>query len=472
MYPSLKQFRQFWKTCDRITVYKEISGDMDTPVSMLSRLLTFDKALLLESARQNKTYSRFSFLAFEIADKLVLHPDGVYRGDERIGDFSFLDGLLRGCKMPAEQPFGDFCGGYVARLDFEFVSVCDVLKTPLAKPGQQTIGSFYLVERFLVYDNYTNSIYLALCRARDDSEPDDAYREIVRGLDKTEEQLRTLPRSKPLTVEPKVIRDIPRGLFIDKVQRTREMIGKGKAIQVVLSDYLEAEGINPFEFYRNLRRINPSPYMYFLKDGEECIVGSSPEIHIRIRDRKAVLKPIAGTKRRDPSIDLDETIASLKADEKERTEHLMLVDLARNDLSRICAVGTVGVKSFMNPEVYSHVVHLVSEVEGELSNQVTIFDALRQTFPAGTVSGAPKVRAIEIIDEMEDYSRGPYAGCIGYIGFNGSVDMAITIRTAVFNGKRSRLQAGAGIVYDSVPEREYDEVINKLLALLKSGGLA
>ncbi|HAR96697.1 MAG TPA: hypothetical protein DCR97_12165 [Deltaproteobacteria bacterium] len=254
--------------------------------------------------------------------------------------------------------------------------------------------------------------------------------------------------------------------------RVREMIGEGEAIQVVLSDFLEAEGIDPFDFYRNLRRINPSPYMYFLKDGDSYIVGSSPEIHVRIRDRKAILKPIAGTRRRDPAVDLNETIASLTADEKERAEHLMLVDLARNDLSRICTVGSVQVKSFMEPEVYSHVVHLVSEVEGDLSEQVSIFEALKQTFPAGTVSGAPKVRAIEIIDEMEDHPRGPYAGCIGYIGFNGSVDMAITIRTAVFDGKKSRLQAGAGVVYDSVPEKEYDEVMNKLLALLKSGGLA
>lgn len=472
MYPTLKEFGQLWKTCERITVYKEISGDMDTPVSMLSRLLTFDKALLLESAKQNKTYSRFSFLAFEVADKLVLRTDGVYRDDGRIGDISLMDGLLREHMMPAEQRFGDFCGGYVGCLNFEFVGMCDVLKTPLRKSGQGIIGIFYLVEKFLVYDNYTNSIYLAMSRARDDSESDDVYREIARELDKTEEQIRALPRTKPASEEPKVIRGIPRGLFIDKVARVREMIGEGEAIQVVLSDFLEAEGINPFEFYRNLRRINPSPYMYFVKDGKDFIVGSSPEIHVRIRDRKAVLKPIAGTKRRDPSVDLDETIASLTADEKERAEHLMLVDLARNDLSRICTVGSVGVKSFMNPEVYSHVVHLVSEVEGELSQQVTIFNALKQTFPAGTVSGAPKVRAIEIIDEMEDHPRGPYAGCIGYIGFNGSVDMAITIRTAVFNGTRSRLQAGAGIVYDSVPEREYDEVMNKLLALLKSGGLA
>jgi anthranilate synthase component I len=186
----------------------------------------------------------------------------------------------------------------------------------------------------------------------------------------------------------------------------------------------------------------------------------------------ATLKPIAGTKTHGPSDDLQKVIETLTNDEKERAEHLMLVDLARNDLSRICKVGTVEVQSFMEPEVYSHVVHMVTEVKGDLCDGIHVVDALKQTFPAGTVSGAPKVRAIEVIDEMEDFARGPYAGCVGYIGFDGSLDMAITIRTAVFNQNRARLQAGAGIVYDSVPEREYDEVMNKLLVLMKAGGLA
>ncbi len=247
---------------------------------------------------------------------------------------------------------------------------------------------------------------------------------------------------------------------------------EGEAIQIVLSDFLEAENVDPFQFYRHLRKINPSPYLYFLKDNDAYIVGSSPEIHLQIRGREATLKPIAGTKPLTGACDVQEVINSLTTDEKEKAEHLMLVDLARNDLSRICKVGTVRVKSFMQPEIYSHVAHLVSEVEGMLADRVDVFEALKQTFPAGTVSGAPKVRAIEAIDEMEEHARGPYAGCIGYVGFDGSVDMAITIRTAIFAGDRVRLQAGAGIVSDSVAEREYDEVMNKLLVLLKSGGLA
>jgi anthranilate synthase component 1 len=274
------------------------------------------------------------------------------------------------------------------------------------------------------------------------------------------------PGGKPL-----ITRKIPKAAFMEKVSTIKRMIEEGEAIQVVLSDYLEVEGLDPFDFYRNLRRINPSPYMYFLKDGNFSIVGSSPEVHIKITGRKAILKPIAGTKPRRGFDDVDKIIKELSSDEKEKAEHLMLVDLARNDLSRICSIGSVAVKSFMEPEIYSHVSHLVSHVEGELTAAMGPLEAVKRTFPAGTVSGAPKTRAIEIIDEMEKSVRGPYAGCLGYLGFNGNVDMAITIRTAYFSGQKARLQAGAGIVYDSIPEREYEEVLNKLGALIKSGGM-
>jgi len=351
------------------------------------------------------------------------------------------------------------------------VGACAILKKPLSR-GEGVLGVLYLIEKFCVYDNYTNKLYVAVSRLVGDDDPGDVYHEISRDLDRTEALIKGLVPSAALEQKPQVSRRIPRGLFIDKVSRARDMIAEGEAIQIVLSDFLEAEQIDPFEFYRNLRKINPSPYMYVLKDGEDCLVGSSPEIHLQIRGRIATLKPIAGTKKRSPGDNVDEIVDALTKDEKEKAEHLMLVDLARNDLSRICEVGSVDVKSFMEPEVYSHVVHLVTEVTGTLRDGVHVFEALTETFPAGTVSGAPKVRAIEVIDEMEEHRRGPYAGCVGYIGFDGSLDMAITIRTAIFEGRKARLQAGAGIVYDSVPEREHDEVMNKLLVLMKAGGLA
>ncbi len=471
MYPALNEFKQLSREFERIAVYKEVDGDMDTPVSLLRKFLPFEKAVLLESARQNKTYSRFSFLAFDVAEKLVVRDDGVYVNGERQCPVSGLGAFLVQNSMPSPREFGDFSGGYVGYLNFEFVGECGILKKPLSKAAG-VLGVLYLVEKFCVYDNYTNKLYLAISRLTEAGDPGDAYHAISRELDRTEALIKGLSAAATEEQKPAIVRRIPRGLFVDKVGRARDMIAEGEAIQIVLSDFLEADDIDPFEFYRNLRKINPSPYMYFLKDNGTCIVGSSPEIHLQVRGRMATLKPIAGTKKRSPGDNVEELIDSLTKDEKERAEHLMLVDLARNDLSRICEVGSVDVTSFMEPEVYSHVVHMVSEVTGQLRAGMHVFEALKQTFPAGTVSGAPKVRAIEAIDEMEEYPRGPYAGCVGYIGFDGSLDMAITIRTAVFNGRRARLQAGAGIVYDSVPEREHDEVMNKLLVLMKAGGLA
>jgi anthranilate synthase component I len=471
MYPSLEEFKQLSRTFERVTVYKEMNGDMDTPVSLLSKFLPFGSAILLESANQNKTYSRFSFLAFDITEKLVVRRDGVFAGDELRCPLSRLEEVLTQDTMPPHGAFGDFQGGYVGYLNFEFVGECGILKRPLTK-AEGLLGVLYLIERFCVYDNYTNKLYLAVSHHVDADDPEDAYRAISRELDRTEERIKSLVPAHGPALTPALARNIPRGLFIDRVGRAREMIAEGEAIQIVLSDFLEADNIDPFEFYRNLRKINPSPYMYFLKDMDTFVVGSSPEIHLQVRDRVATLKPIAGTKKRTPGEKLEEIIEALTHDEKEKAEHLMLVDLARNDLSRICQVGSVAVESFMQPEVYSHVVHMVTEVKGKLKDGMHVFEALKQTFPAGTVSGAPKVRAIEVIDELEEHARGPYAGCVGYIGFDGSTDMAITIRTAVFEKNRAKLQGGAGIVFDSVPEREYDEVMNKLLVLMKAGGLA
>lgn len=471
MYPSLEEFKELSKKYNRITVYKETDGDMDTPVSILSRLLSLDRAILLESAKENKVYSRFSFLAFGIREKLLLKEDGLYSNGKRLGDISHLEEILLQNRTAPYEGFGDFSGGYVGYLNFGFVDQCNILRQPL-RHKESDAGALYLVEKFCVYDNYTNRLYIALSKKIDGSIPAEGiYERIREELEKSERELKSLSGVRPMSLNPAVTRSIPKEEFMHKVEKIREMIGAGEAIQVVLSDYLEIDHLDPFQFYRNLRKINPSPYMYFIKDEKSFIVGSSPEVHIRVRGKTAYLRPIAGTKPRGESDNLDEIIKNLTEDEKERAEHLMLVDLARNDLSRICAVGTVSVESFMEPEVYSHVVHLVSQVKGELKESAGVTDAITETFPAGTVSGAPKTRAIEIIDELEEEPRGVYSGCTGYIGFNGNVDMAITIRTAVFNGFKARLQAGAGIVYDSVPEKEYQEVMNKLKALIRSGGI-
>ncbi len=471
MYPSLEEFKELSRKYNRVTVYKETDGDMDTPVSILSRLLSMDRTILLESAKQDKVYSRFSFLAFDIREKLLVREDGLYSNGKRLGDISYLEEILLQNRTAHQQDYGDFSGGYAGYLNFGFAGQCDILRAPL-RHQDPDMGVLYLVEKFCVYDNYTNRLYIALSKKIDGSIPAEGiYERLGEELAASERELRSLPAVRPMPVNPVVARSIPREAFMEKVQRIREMIGEGEAIQVVLSDYLEIENLDPFRFYRNLRKINPSPYMFFIKDGNSSIVGSSPEVHLRIRGRTAFLRPIAGTKPHGGPGSTDDVAKELAGDEKEKAEHLMLVDLARNDLARICRTGSVGVESFMEPEVYSHVIHLVSQVKGELKDGSDAIEAIIRTFPAGTVSGAPKTRAIEIIDEIEDVPRGAYAGCTGYIGFNGNVDMAITIRTAVFNGFKARLQAGAGIVYDSVPEKEYEEVLSKLKALLRSGGI-
>jgi anthranilate synthase component 1 len=473
MYPEYEEFEVLAEQVDRITLYRETGADMDTPVSILSRFLGFSRAILLESARGDKTYSRFSFLAFDMEEKVVLKKDGFHGNGGPPEGIAALERDLREVCGPWTGDFGDFRGGYVGYFNYEFVEMCDILRRPLTK-GDDVLGILYVVEKWLVYDNYTNKAFLALskkvdmCRNRN---PKDLFASMSAELDAMDERLQGLPRMAAIPGRPVVARTIPKIPFMDKVNRVKEMIEKGEAIQIVLSDYLMVEDLDPFEFYRNLRRINPSPYMYFLKDGDSYIVGSSPEVHIRITDRKAALKPIAGTKPRKGGEDVAAIIEDLSGDEKERAEHLMLVDLARNDLSRICTTGTVKVESFMEPEVYSHVIHLVSLVTGDLADDINPLEAVKRTFPAGTVSGAPKTRAIEIIDEVEEITRGPYAGCLGYLGFNGNVNMAITIRTAFFTGRTARFQAGAGIVYDSVAEKEFEEVLNKLGALIRSGGI-
>jgi len=471
MYPSLEEFKELSKTYNRLTVYKETDGDMDTPVSILSRLLSLNRVILLESAKESKVYSRFSFLAFDIREKLLVREDGLYSKGKRLGDIAYLEEILLQNRTGPVQGFGDFSGGYAGYLNFGFVGQCDILRHPLVHKDPY-YGVLYLVEKFCVYDNYTNRLYIALSKKIDGSiPPEGIYERIGEELLRSENELKGLAMVRPMPVEPAVTRNIPKERFMEKVLEIKKMIEEGEAIQVVLSDYLEIENLDPFQFYRNLRKINPSPYMFFIKDANTSIVGSSPEVHLRIRGSTAYLRPIAGTRPRGGPGTLDTIKRELAEDEKEKAEHLMLVDLARNDLSRICRPGSVSVESFMEPEVYSHVVHLVSQVKGELKDASDTIEAITRTFPAGTVSGAPKTRAIEIIDELEDTPRGMYAGCTGYIGFNGNVDMAITIRTAVFDGYKARLQAGAGIVYDSVPEKEYREVMSKLKALLRSGGI-
>ncbi|SDC02762.1 anthranilate synthase component 1 [Desulfurella multipotens] len=464
MYPTYSEFVDLSKVYDRIPVYMEIDGDLDTPVSLLRSLLDKENCLLLESANQKKIYSRFSFLAFNVK-KFVLDKNGQLEGTRQ--DLGFIKEFLKKNQSASFEEYGNFSGGFIALLSFEFVNECGILREKL-KYLPDVLGVFYFVDKFLVYDNYTNKLYLA--KSQIAKEPD-AYQKAHQDLLLFKEELLSCEIKNGVS-SPKIIRKIPKKDFIEKVNFLKKQIEEGEAIQVVLSDYIEVNGLNPFEFYRNLRKFNPSPYMFFIKDASNYVVGSSPEVHISVRKNIAIIKPIAGTRPIGES--LEKTVIleqELLKDEKENAEHLMLLDLARNDLSRVCKPLSVKVKSFRQIEHYSHVMHLVSEVEGQIDDSFDLIDCLTNTFPAGTVSGAPKVRAIELIEETEKQCRGFYAGCVGYIGLSGNMDMAITIRTAFFENDKARFQAGAGIVYDSIAENEYKEVLSKLGAMLQAGGI-
>ncbi len=475
MFPSQQEFERLLNVFERVPVYLEVVGDLDTPVSILHSLLDNENVILLESANQNKVYSRFSFLAFN-ARKFILTENGLHEetnkgllsNDENNSVFDFINRKVKDNSNLSAffDNYGNFCGGFIALLPFEFVHTCNTLRYPLKKLPK-TLGVFYFVETFLVYDNYTNKLYIAKSAKKGDS-----YAKIEEQLAYLHSKICHNHLLNTTQQKPQIIRKIPKAKFLEKVEYLKSQIENGEAIQVVLSDYIQSIGINPFEFYRNLRRQNPSPYMFFIKDKKFYVVGSSPEVHLSVRKYQAMLKPIAGTR----PIGQDEAQTKLfelelSQDSKENAEHLMLVDLARNDLSRICKPNSVDVVQFKHIERYSSVMHLVSQVEGELKDDVSLMDALNNTFPAGTVSGAPKVRAIELIDETEETLREFYAGCVGYIGFNGNMDMAITIRTAFFDDDTVKFQAGAGIVYDSNPLNEYKEVLAKLGALLKAGGI-
>jgi len=379
-------------------------------------------------------------------------------------------------KMVPVSGLPRFCGGAVGYLAYETVTRFEKLPSPDHDPLSLPESLFMFVDTMLVFDHVTHKIKV-LSYVHLDGDIEKAYQEAVDKIDNLVERLSQplqLSQHTKLATRPmnsyKLSSNFSKGEFEASVLKIKQYITAGEAIQVVLSQRLaQPTDVAPFEIYRALRTINPSPYMFFLDFTDFHIIGASPEILVRVEDGMVMTRPLAGTRPRGKSPAEDARLEQeLRNDEKECAEHIMLVDLGRNDIGRVSEPGTVEVSELMDVERYSHVMHLVTHVQGRLRRDMNAFDALRACFPAGTVSGAPKIRAMEIIAELEPEKRGPYAGAVGYLSFSGNMDMAIAIRTMVMTKGIAYTQAGCGIVYDSVPEREYEESMNKARALLKA----
>lgn len=469
VYPDRDTFISLAKEYDRITVYREIMGDTFTPISLLRNFTNEKYLFLLESANLDKTFSRFSFFGNN-PKRVVTFQNGEVteevKGKKKsfvMNPMDYMSQQFYAEKGYNDGKFGDFSGGFAGYFAYESINYMDILKTPVKCNGKNRLLGFMEVDEFYVFDNHLAKLYSAVSIKTKD--PNTAYEKALR---RTQEMDRELYRfnldNYDSDLDCEIIKDMSKEEHMDAVRKTVEQIAAGEAIQIVISNAFRIQGrLNPLSLYRALRNINPSPYMFYLKFGDEVLLGASPEIHLKIRDKVATLKPIAGTC--PIADDVEAAKKRLLSDKKECSEHLMLLDLARNDLYTCCKPASVHVVEKFVPEVYSHVIHIVSEVQGELENGKTPLELFMKSFPAGTVSGAPKVRAMEIINETEKTERGFYAGCVGYFGYSGNMDTCITIRSAHVTPTETTLRAGGGIVYDSVPEMEYQEVENKLGAL-------
>ena len=452
----------------------DIAADLDTPVSAFLKLRPFQPRWLLESVERGETQGRYSFIGFGGGTDVVLDDRELRMNGSTLpaprGRAELLaalrTALARAPRPGPVVPGLPFQGGLVGVAAYDLVRHFERLPARAAGRDGEPLAAFVAPRSLLVFDHATRRV--ALLHAGDEAERQALRREVIAAL---RGPLPALPRGGshgPATPS------LDAGGYVDGVGRAQDHIRAGDVFQLVLAARFDGEcDLDPFTVYRALRLTNPSPYMYYLDLGGVRIVGSSPEALVRLEGRTAALRPIAGTRPRGADEAADQRLAAeLDADPKEAAEHVMLVDLARNDLGRVATAGSIRVEPFRAVERYSHVMHLVSGVTGVLAPEFDAFDLFAASFPAGTVTGAPKVRAMELIDELEPVRRGLYAGTVGYFGLGGSMDQAIAIRTLVFAGGRYAFQAGAGIVADSVPEREHAEVLAKGAALTAALRLA
>ena len=471
--PSKAEFVKLAQQGNLIPVYAEVLADAETPVSAYQKLQKTGPSFLLESVEGGENIGRYSFLGAN--PRTVIR---VAKGDaDALRSVEAEMAKFRPVTVPG---LPRFIGGAVGFLGYEYIHQ---IEPSVPQPNRNDLGTpalcFMITDTILIFDRVSQTIKVVSNAHIETGAPAAAYDQAAAQIERLLSQLAQPIPQRPLEFQrdpalPTVTSNLARPRYTEMIASAQEYIKAGDIIQVVLAQRFATQTpAAPLDIYRALRSINPSPYMFLLDFGDFQLVGASPEVHVRCEDRHVEIRPIAGTRWRGKTPDEDLRLEKeLLADEKERAEHLMLVDLARNDIGRVCDFGSVKVDEFMTIERYSHVMHIVSNVTGQLQAAHNAYDLMRATFPAGTVSGAPKVRAMQIISELEATQRGPYAGAVGYFGFTGNLDSCITLRTALLKNGTAYVQAGGGIVADSDADYEFNETVNKSKAMLKAIALA
>ena len=480
---TFDEFRKLAADHTLVPVVRTISSDLLTPVAAFLKVAAKEThCFLLESVHGGENVDRYTFIGIRpvrtfIADGTQLEVrDGGRTRKYQADLFAELKRLFSTHTVATLEGLPPFTCGAVGYFAYDLIRRLEPIPTHARNDLKIPDCQLMFFDRLLAFDHVRQQLHIIATADVSKEAPKAAYARAVKDIATIEKKLAAptpnLPKAKKEKVEPQP--SVARAKYLADVERAKEYIAAGDVFQLVLSQRLEFKtSLDPFAIYRALRQVNPSPYMYFLRMGDTIVLGSSPEMLVKVSGDKVEYRPIAGTRPRGKTEAEDARLeAELRADEKERAEHIMLVDLGRNDVGRISEIGSVKVKDLMFVERYSHVMHLVSALEGKLKQELTAWDAFASCFPAGTLTGAPKVRAMQIIEELEPMRRGVYGGSVFYADFAGNLDSCIAIRTMLMRGKKAYVQAGGGIVADSVPEAEYQESLNKARALLRAVELA
>ncbi len=483
-YPNFNEFKEKSREGNLIPVYKEILADLDTPVSAFLKLggaPSFLLESLLESVEGGEKWARYTFIGVRPSKIIkgrgkkveIIENQNTRKIFDSENPIDLIKKELSVYKLVEILGLPRFFGGFVGYVGYDMVRFFESVPEGSKKGLDLPDFFFMLTDTILIFDNLHRKIKVVSNAYLDGEDLEKKYAEAERKIDEIIARLKTaivIESSTHMLGSPDFTSNFSKEDFLSSIEKAKKYVMAGDVIQVVLSQRFERPTkAEPFNIYRALRMLNPSPYMYCLNTGDAWIVGSSPEILVRVEGRKIVLRPIAGTRKRGETEIIDKALENeLKKDPKEIAEHIMLVDLGRNDVGRVAQTGSVRLTELMVVEKYSHVMHLASNIEGDLRDGLNSFDVLAACFPAGTVTGAPKIRAMEIIEELEPTRRGPYAGAVGYFSYSGNMDTCITIRTLIIKDGKVYIQAGAGIVADSDPEKEYMETVNKAKGMFKA----